>query len=960
MKALCAFCCVGDCQLNCWFCRGTSRGWMSLRDTDFVWATQSTCVTTRTYAVFLIAVRGVFASLRETRPRAGDIALLDVQAISKNNALLKLCTWSRESLVAKVVVKAGRNSGAEFKLNGDHLMIGRRSMCPIPIADNKASREHAVIQRKDGEFYLQDLSRNGTLLNNMPASKSPFTSKLKFGDEIKIGDTVMEVVDEKSEAINIEIPGYQILEKIGQGGMGVVFKAKQLSMDRIVAMKVLNERYSANSEFVDRFIREARAAGKLNHPNVIHVHDISRANGRHYFSMEYIDGMSIKELLRIEKKIDYKKALDIVLQCARALEFAHENQIVHRDVKPDNIMMTKEGIIKIADLGIAKTFEEAAPAAKEHRRVMGTPHYMAPEQALGKPIDHRVDIYSLGATMYHIVTGSTPFNGSTAHEILKAHIQESLQPIQDLNAEVPDPVCFIIERMMAKVPEKRYPSMSKLIEDIERVQKGIAAGIDRIEAGDSTVMRAVKGKKKDGESFATRGPTEEVVTGVQMPIKRLGIALALVVAFALTVGSVVILVKRLAIDENAENGDPKTTNPGKTTDHADNPKGPSDAAKLLQAAIAMETSNVPEYEHQLIEIKRLFAASPEAEEADARLKKLRSARTQEERAKAQAKLDEARAFEQTNPDNTDGILDKYRQVMAMAQGTPDILNIAKTKHDEMRRRQGEVQARQIDDAYRSALNTATDAKKRNDFDTARAALQKFINDNPTAEQKPAAQDALNTVNADAQSKLKALQDSTAAMEIGDAIKKWSEYAASVKDSAAAAEIDAARKALDAKATQIAEDEFKKIAEKARRYDYLEAIKDATNLQRKLRGLPLADIARDREDRARRQKDLYERLLVEVDKELKKGPVDLNFTVDLKRLGSKFKITGMRSEGMFDLLNQEVGTTKHIRELAPLEQYNLHMQFLKKLTADDHKSVSAFCLERDLKVEAQLHDKAAGN
>src|SRR6185436_17996512 len=191
------------------------------------------------------------------------------------------------------------------------------------------------------------------------------------------------------------------------------------------------------------------------------VHDISRANGRHYFSMEFIDGPSVKETLKLEKKLDVNRALDIALQAAKALEFAHENRIVHRDIKPDNIMITREGIVKIADLGIAKTFEEAAPSAKEHRRIMGT------------PIDHRVDIYSLGATFYHTVTGSTPFTGSTAHEVLKAHIQESLPPIQDLNPSIPDPVCFVIERMMAKLPEKRYANMSKVIEDIERVQTGV-------------------------------------------------------------------------------------------------------------------------------------------------------------------------------------------------------------------------------------------------------------------------------------------------------------------------------------------------------------------------------------------------------------------------------------------------------------------------------------------------------
>ena len=235
--------------------------------------------------------------------------------------------------MAKLVVKKGRTAGAEFKLNADRLVMGRRSACPIPVLDPKASREHAVITRKDDKFYLQDLSRNGTFLNEKAASKNgDGPDLLSFGDQIRIGATVLEVVDEKSEKIDIEIPGYKTMEKVGYGGMGTVYKAKQLSMDRIVALKVLNEKYSSNREFVERFIREARAAGRLNHPNVIHVHDVSKTNTRHYFSMEFVDGQSVKEYLRIQKTLPAEEVLDIAIQTAKALEFAHENHIIHRDI----------------------------------------------------------------------------------------------------------------------------------------------------------------------------------------------------------------------------------------------------------------------------------------------------------------------------------------------------------------------------------------------------------------------------------------------------------------------------------------------------------------------------------------------------------------------------------------------------------------------------------------------------
>jgi serine/threonine-protein kinase len=868
--------------------------------------------------------------------------------------------------VAKVVVKSGRNTGAEFKLNGDHLLIGRRSACPIPIADTKASREHAVILRKDGEFYLQDLSRNGTLLNGMPASKTAFVNKLKFGDQIRIGDTVLEVVDEKSEPIGIEIPGYHIIEKIGQGGMGMVYKAKQLSMDRIVAMKVLNDKYSANSEFVDRFIREARAAGKLNHPNVIHVHDISRANGRHYFSMEFIDGASLKDMLRVEKKINCKKALDIVLQCARALEFAHACQIVHRDVKPDNIMITREGIVKLADLGIAKTFEESVPAAKEHRRVMGTPHYMAPEQALGKPIDHRVDIYSLGATFYHILTGSTPFNGSTAHAILKAHIQESLPPIQDLNAEVPDPVCFIIERMMAKLPEKRYASMTKLIEDMERVQKGLGGGIDRIEAGDSTVLRAAKNPNAAGDGAPTRGPTDDLLTGIQTPLKRAGLALALLAALALTIIAIIVVQRRLA----SENSSTENPEPPPQTAVVPPPEAPANpvketsAAKLLQAALQQEQGNPPEYERLLAEVRRLYPAAPEAAEADSRIQKAKAARSAGARVAAQAKLDEARAFEAANSADLNGALNKYISVMGLANGIDgidDIFSAAKKRHDDIRLRQAAAQAKLVNDAWQGAQAAATAAQAGEDFDSARAALQKFIADHPATDKTPAAQDALNKLNTAAQEKLKSIQAATASMETGDALKAWNDFSAAVKDAAAAPVIAEAARQLEAKAAQTAEDDLKKIGDKARRYEYADAMKDAKTLKSKLRGTKWAAQAGECEERCLREKNLYDRLLAAAREDLKSGPVELAFPIQTK-IGNKFKISKCRDDDVFELASPEgAGISSHLRALAPLEQYKFHMQFLKKLTPDDHKSLAAFCADRGLAEEAQAHEKlAAGN
>jgi len=853
--------------------------------------------------------------------------------------------------VAKLVVRSGRNAGSEFKLTGERMVMGRRSACPIPIADPKSSREHACIFKVNDGWFLQDLSRNGTLLNNAGANKEEAGSPMKFGDKIKIGDTVLELVDEKSETINIEVPGYTIMEKIGAGGMGTVYKARQLSMDRVVAMKVLNERYSSNSEFVDRFIREARAAGRLNHPNVIHVHDISKANGRHYFSMEFVDGASIKDLMRVEKRVPFKKTLDIILQCAKALEFAHENQIVHRDVKPDNIMLTKEGIVKIADLGIAKTFEEAAPSAKEDRRVMGTPHYMAPEQALGKPIDHRVDIYSLGATMYHMLTGSTPFNGNTAHEILKAHIQESLPPIQDISSDTPDPVCFIVERMMAKLPEKRYASMSKVIEDVERVQQNVAAGIERLNVGESTIMRAMTGGKRK-EQHSTRGPTDEVVTGAQTPVAKLGLALVLTAVFAATVAVVVVLTQK---NNNTTETQPPA---GPPQPPVDNTRGSSEAKKLMTAAKAAgDTQDWPGYEKMLRDLLAKYPASPEAEEAskalNAFVEKSRERVKDEERKTAEAKLGETQAYERENPDRFEDIVDRFQKTMGASQGVPAVLDAAKSKVDEYKKKIIERDMKKIDDALRLALFDSGEQKNKGDFDTARQILQAFIDKYKDAPQKKPADEALAKVNADAQSRFKEYSVSAGNLDIPFALAEWDKYTNQFKDAATRDDVTNSRQALEAKAQAMAEDELKKASERAKKYEYADALTSIAKIQKKLVGTKWEALARSREDDIKRQKALFDKVMTAATEASKSSPVLLEFPIENRFNVEKWKLSSVDGDrlGFIPVSSGAApGFTKRIYELTVIEQYKFHSQFVPKKTPDDQKALEAFCREREMAEE----------
>ena len=272
-----------------------------------------------------------------------------------------------------------------------------------------------------------------------------------------------------------QIPGFQILSKVGQGAMAVVFKAKQLSLDRIVAIKVLPKRLSENREFVDRFYREGRAAARLNHANIVQAYDVGESGGYHYFVMEFIDGKTVYDLVDDGRPVEEGEALRILIQCAHALHHAHLQGLIHRDVKPKNLMITKAGDVKLADMGLAREMSDYATATAEAGRAYGTPYYISPEQIRGEiDIDARADIYGLGATFYHMVTGGVPFDGTTPSAVMHKHLKEPLVPPDHTNSSLSAGVGEIIEVMMAKDREERYPSMEETISDLEAVASGEA------------------------------------------------------------------------------------------------------------------------------------------------------------------------------------------------------------------------------------------------------------------------------------------------------------------------------------------------------------------------------------------------------------------------------------------------------------------------------------------------------
>jgi len=306
-----------------------------------------------------------------------------------------------------------------------------------------------------------------------------------------------------------QIPGYQILGKLGSGAMARVFKAKQLSLDRIVAIKVLPRKLKENPEFVDRFYREGRAAAKLNHNNIVQAIDVGEAGGYHYFVMEYVDGKTVYDDLAAGKIYSEKDALNIIIQVARALEHAHERGLIHRDVKPKNIMLTRNGVVKLADMGLARETQDIEAAMAEQGRAYGTPYYISPEQIRGEVnIDARADIYSLGATFYHMVTGKVPFEGSSPASVMQKHLKEPLVPPDHINPNLSAGVGEVIEVMMAKKRSERYSSVKELLVDLESIARGEPPLIARSHYDTNVLKKLAEQSSRVEPAVTAQAPAE--------------------------------------------------------------------------------------------------------------------------------------------------------------------------------------------------------------------------------------------------------------------------------------------------------------------------------------------------------------------------------------------------------------------------------------------------------------------
>jgi serine/threonine protein kinase len=261
----------------------------------------------------------------------------------------------------------------------------------------------------------------------------------------------------------------ELQRKLGEGGMGAVYLGRHPGLNRPVAVKILSAALAQNAEFIQRFQREARLAARLEHPNVVQVHDVGEQDGLHYIVMQYVEGKSLDQILKERRKLSLNEALSITKRVAVALAAAARLGIVHRDIKPHNILISKDGMVKVADFGLAKD-NDANRTISETGQIVGTPYFMSPEQAEGKAVDPRGDLYSLGATLYPMLTGKRLFEGSSPLAIVMKQIREQPVPVRELDPSIPPAVEALLDRLLRKDPGERFASAEALVKAIDALK----------------------------------------------------------------------------------------------------------------------------------------------------------------------------------------------------------------------------------------------------------------------------------------------------------------------------------------------------------------------------------------------------------------------------------------------------------------------------------------------------------
>ena len=367
--------------------------------------------------------------------------------------VLSLVPAISPSMTFLLVIQPADGTARELDLNDVKLpfVAGRDSdLAQMVLADGQCSRAHCKFSSDAGGLAVEDLdSRNGTWLNGTRIAKG----LLKPGDVLRLGGTEIsiEVPAPPDPLEGKRLGGFELQEAMGRGSYGTVYRALQVNLGRTVAVKVLGDQCRRDPQLVKDFLVEARRAGRLNHPNLVQVHDVCQIDDQYLLIMELMSSTA-SELLREEGVFNETQLLNILRDMTKALAYAESQRLVHRDVKPDNILVNHEGAFKLADLGIAAPISENGVATQE--RTFGSPHYVAPEQARGGAIDGRADLYALGATAWHLATGATLFQG-TSRQLVAHHCNTALPDLRRLAPKLSPALVSLIVNLLDKNPDRR-------------------------------------------------------------------------------------------------------------------------------------------------------------------------------------------------------------------------------------------------------------------------------------------------------------------------------------------------------------------------------------------------------------------------------------------------------------------------------------------------------------------------
>lgn len=369
--------------------------------------------------------------------------------------------------MAILTVERGEEEGKVYTIL-DRVFIARNPGADISLLDLKASRKHCVIFRKNEKYFIQDQgSRNGTSVNGKVIQK---VFPLKEGDLIRIGLSWFRFQISEDQEMDLQkaFPHYKLMDQIGQGGMGLIYRAIHLPLERQVALKILPPKLvQENPKLRELFIREASVLTVLSHENICMLLDFNLVEPFIYFSMELVEGISLEDYISLHGGLEIRESLQIALQIAQGLGHAHRKGLIHRDMKPRNIMLNRQKDVKIVDFGLAKIMAEALEE-EQGMADLGTLEYISPEQVGNKSLDERSDIYSLGITLYQMLAGATPFEGDTPYTMVHKHLNVKPPSLAKLKENLPREILSLVEKCLKKDPEDRYPDCEHLIRDLEK------------------------------------------------------------------------------------------------------------------------------------------------------------------------------------------------------------------------------------------------------------------------------------------------------------------------------------------------------------------------------------------------------------------------------------------------------------------------------------------------------------